>query len=349
MRELDANPIYYVYIHLRASDGTPFYVGKGKGKRAWDKRSRSDRWKRVVEKYGYIVNLAWGGLSEKEAFEWEVHLIEQFRLSGYPLVNHCDGGEGVSNKKQIESNQNKIRDFHKKNNRFPSQCKPEEKPLYITLMSYCSYSNDAFDSDFRAEMELLGYGENNVAENKQKIRDFREKNGRFPSDCKPEERQLYSLLSHYCSPSGGSFDTIFREEMVSLGYGNHIEENKQELRDFRNTNGRFPSRYKPTEKQLYTALVSYCSPCHICFDPVFRIEMVSLGYAEIHAEEHKQEIRDFIKENERFPSRTKPEEKRLHGRLASYCSPAHDCFDPDFRKEMESLGYGKGNKKEKLL
>ena len=90
--------MFYVYIHRRATDGQPFYVGKGKGKRARSKRDRSDWWHFVVKKYGYQVEIVASGLQEWYACELERELISLYGrrdLGDGPLVNLTDGGDGV--------------------------------------------------------------------------------------------------------------------------------------------------------------------------------------------------------------------------------------------------------------
>jgi len=87
--------MHYTYAHFRKSDGLCFYIGKGKGDRAWtSSNDRSVHWHNVADKHGLRVEIVaeWG--TAAEAFEHERVLIDSFRYIGHPLVNMKDGGEG---------------------------------------------------------------------------------------------------------------------------------------------------------------------------------------------------------------------------------------------------------------
>lgn len=80
------NSNYYVYLYLR-ENGTPYYCGKGKGKRAYRKGSPD------------AVKLVAIHLSESEAFTLEKRLIKLYGrkdLGTGILNNRTDGGEGSS-------------------------------------------------------------------------------------------------------------------------------------------------------------------------------------------------------------------------------------------------------------
>lgn len=86
---------FYVYIHSKP-DGTPFYVGKGHGKRAHRFSVRNPHHKNIVSKYGKH-NIIVGKLecaTEDAAFEAEKKLISFLRSIGIELVNRTVGGEG---------------------------------------------------------------------------------------------------------------------------------------------------------------------------------------------------------------------------------------------------------------
>jgi hypothetical protein len=85
---------FYVYIHRRLSDNTPFYVGKGSGNRAWTTSGRNPYWLAVKEKYGFKVEIVFDALTEEEAFACEVDTIKEMTYFGYPLTNLTSGGEG---------------------------------------------------------------------------------------------------------------------------------------------------------------------------------------------------------------------------------------------------------------
>lgn len=88
---------FYVYMHSRLKSGEPFYVGKGRGARAYADRSRSPYWKNITAKDGgFYANIIVGGLDEELAFLVEMEAIDRYRRLGVKLSNLTNGGEGIS-------------------------------------------------------------------------------------------------------------------------------------------------------------------------------------------------------------------------------------------------------------
>ena len=84
---------FYVYAYLR-TDGTPYYIGKGLGRRAWQMHRRGQVDLRPEDKA--LIKVLVTDLTEVQAFEWERALIETLR-EGCKLENKTSGGQGCSN------------------------------------------------------------------------------------------------------------------------------------------------------------------------------------------------------------------------------------------------------------
>ena len=93
----DNFPGFYVYI-WRRPNGEPFYVGKGKGKRAHNTTGRSKEFKEVYSVGGCAVEIVDWFIHESQAHAHEIELIALYgrRDMGGLLVNKTDGGEGAS-------------------------------------------------------------------------------------------------------------------------------------------------------------------------------------------------------------------------------------------------------------
>lgn len=88
---------YYVYLHIKKTNGEPFYVGKGNRKRCISKHGRNTFWYNTVEKYGFDVIFLEKNLTDQEAKDLEIYWIKRIGrrdLNTGPLVNLSPGGDG---------------------------------------------------------------------------------------------------------------------------------------------------------------------------------------------------------------------------------------------------------------
>ena len=95
------NNFFYVYEHWRLDRDECFYVGKGKGNRAYNTQNRNCHHKAIVAKLNRIgsafeIKMVATGLQEQEAFNLERKRILFWKNVGVDLVNLTDGGEGLS-------------------------------------------------------------------------------------------------------------------------------------------------------------------------------------------------------------------------------------------------------------
>ena len=85
---------YYTYAYLR-EDGTPYYVGKGKGNRVYWRSKKDIKPPKDKSRIIFLKQ----NLTEQEAFKHEIYMIAVFGrkdLATGILYNRTDGGEGAS-------------------------------------------------------------------------------------------------------------------------------------------------------------------------------------------------------------------------------------------------------------
>lgn len=97
---------FYTYAYLR-EDGTPYYIGKGKGKRAFKKHA-------VLTPPKERILFLKRNLTEEEAFKHEIYMIAVFGrkdINTGILYNFTDGGEGSSGKVLSDETKQKMSDY----------------------------------------------------------------------------------------------------------------------------------------------------------------------------------------------------------------------------------------------
>lgn len=107
---------YYVYAYLRSNDNSPYYVGKGTGRRMLSPMGKAAK----PPKERKRIVLLRQSLTEGEAFYWEIFYIKHYGrkdLGTGMLRNRSNGGEGCSGsiraKEVIEKQAAKVRGIPK--------------------------------------------------------------------------------------------------------------------------------------------------------------------------------------------------------------------------------------------
>lgn len=93
--------IYHVYMWLHA-DGTPFYVGMGKGDRWKNACSRNEKFFEETKRLDTLVCKVIDGLSVAEAREAEFCLSHYLTYNGYKLANLDNNFLNVTNVEQAD-------------------------------------------------------------------------------------------------------------------------------------------------------------------------------------------------------------------------------------------------------
>jgi hypothetical protein len=95
---------FYTYAYLR-EDGRPYYIGKGCGRRAYEKHGR-----KVKTPSKDRILMLKRNLTEAEAFRHEVYMISVLgrEINGGILLNFTDGGEGATGNKHTPETRQKM-------------------------------------------------------------------------------------------------------------------------------------------------------------------------------------------------------------------------------------------------
>jgi hypothetical protein len=102
---------FYTYAYLRV-DKTPYYIGKGKDKRAYQR----EKYDIKPPKDKLRILILKKNLTEEEAFRHEIYMIALFGrkdLKTGILYNRTDGGQGCSGRKCNEEIKRKISESNK--------------------------------------------------------------------------------------------------------------------------------------------------------------------------------------------------------------------------------------------
>ena len=193
-KKYDEARVYYVYEHIRLDKMEPFYIGKGKGERAYD-LERNDHHDNISNMCGHAVLIIKDNLTEEEAFELERDTIEDYVFNlgyGIDIEGHNDynhelphltnmtwGGEGTSGMNPFANKTEEEMEIiaNKKSNSMKGKTKgknpyanktPEEMEIIGRKISEKNKGNNPFANKTEEEMKIISNKKSNSLKGKNK-------------------------------------------------------------------------------------------------------------------------------------------------------------------------------------
>lgn len=223
---MTSDNIYYVYTHSRETDGSVFYVGKGKGDRAYSLKSRNAHWRNIAKKNGYTVDIVREQLSEQNAFKYEIELIASIGIDN--LANICSGGKGASGNIHTEETKELLSDLavaqfadpekmaaHKERERNKWKCEKRRAAMALIIKNYFASNPDAasessararamwLDSDYKARVIETKKKNSNTTEAKKMYSDAQKKRFSDPEQLEKLRAQQKKLgMKIKCTTTG---------------------------------------------------------------------------------------------------------------------------------------------------
>lgn len=152
---------FYVYAYLR-DDGSPYYIGKGKGNRAWTKRK--EEIKPPISKSNVVILEK--NLSNVGALALERRMIRWYGrqdLGTGILRNRTDGGDGTAGVKWSEESKNRVK------GRTLSREHKEKIRKSVLANPRVDFVQPPATEETRQKMREARAGKSKTAEHKNKI------------------------------------------------------------------------------------------------------------------------------------------------------------------------------------
>ena len=160
---------FYVYEHWRPDLNVPFYVGKGRKRRAYVKDGRGKAYCGVVKTLAVLglsvdVRFVHKGLTEKRAFDLEIEQIKKRRAQSVVLLNRTDGGNGTWGIKFTEERREKVR------RSMLARVLPPETWERIKAGLSAANKGKVMSAESRQKMSISQTGRKHSEETKRKMR-----------------------------------------------------------------------------------------------------------------------------------------------------------------------------------